>query len=268
MNYENSDTRKPGPKRKLTKFHEFHLTLLRLRLAVPAFVISDLFGVSETRVSQIVYTWINYMFEVFRPQLKWPNLQNIRKHMPSSFKRTSPRTRVIIDCTEIFIQKPRTPTAQSQTYSHYKGHNTFKSLVGVTPTGAFSFVSELWGGNVSDRYITANSGFLDLVSAGDEVMADRGFIIRYYLLERKAKLIIPPFTHKCRWGKGKRLNASEIQRTRQIAKLRIHVERAIQRLKAYKLLSGILPIILKPIASQILVVAAFLCNLSKPLVKN
>ena len=36
MNYENSDTRKPGPKRKLTKFHKFLLTLLRLKLAVPA----------------------------------------------------------------------------------------------------------------------------------------------------------------------------------------------------------------------------------------
>lgn len=121
---------------------------------------------------------------------------------------------------------------------------------------------------MSDRYITANSGFLDLITAGDEVMADRGFIIRDYLLERRAKLVIPPFTHKCKWGKGKRLNSGEIQRTRQIAKLRIHVERAIQRLKSYKLLSGILPINLKPIANQILVVAAFLCNLSKPLVKN
>ena len=50
---------------------------------------------------------------------------------------------------------------------------------------------------MSDRYITANSGFLNLVSAGDEVMADRGFITREYLFERKAKLIIPQFTNKC-----------------------------------------------------------------------
>ena len=50
---------------------------------------------------------------------------------------------------------------------------------------------------MSDRYITANSGcfFVSLVSAGDEVMADRGFITREYLLERKAKLIIPQFTN-------------------------------------------------------------------------
>lgn len=80
MNYETSEARKPGPKRKLTKFHEFLLTLLRLRLSVPAFLIGDLFGVSETRVSQVVCTWINYMSQVFKPHLKWPSLQSIKKH--------------------------------------------------------------------------------------------------------------------------------------------------------------------------------------------
>ena len=37
--------------------------------------------------------------------------------------------------TEIYIVKSRTPTAQSITYSIMN----FKSLVGITPTGAFSF---------------------------------------------------------------------------------------------------------------------------------
>jgi hypothetical protein len=35
-------------------------------------------------------------------------------------------------------------------------------------------------------------------------MADRGFVIRDLLLTRKATLKIPPFTTKCKWGKGKR----------------------------------------------------------------
>ncbi|KAK3093074.1 hypothetical protein FSP39_010734 [Pinctada imbricata] len=116
--------------------------------------------------------------------------------------------------------------------------------------------------------VSAHSGFLDKISPGDEVMADRGFVIADYLLERKAKLIMPPFTRKCSWGKGKRLTPAQIQRTREIAKLRIHVERAIQRLKCFRILSGILPLSLKPLANKILVIAAFLCNLAPPLVKN
>ena len=128
----------------------------------------------------------------------------------------------IIDCTEFFIAKQRSPTAQSLTYSSYKHHNTFKALIGISPTGAITFVSNLWGGNVSDRYITKESGFLDHVKQGDEIMADRGFPIRDLLLERKAKLIIPPFTKKCSWGKGKRLNTADVVKTRNIARFRIH----------------------------------------------
>lgn len=37
------------------------------------------------------------------------------------------------------------------------------------------FISNLWGGNVSDRYITEHCGFLDIVKPCDEVMADRFF---------------------------------------------------------------------------------------------
>lgn len=59
-------------------------------------------------------------------------------------------------------------------------------------------------------------------------MADRGFLIRDLLLKKRTTLIIPPFTKQCAWGKGKHLSASDILKTRSIA--RIHVERAIENL--------------------------------------
>lgn len=268
VNYQQAaDRKKTGPDRKLTKFNEYILTLLKLRLGLVSHFLGDLFGISNSRVSQIFITWISLLNSVLSPCIKWPSKRKVKKYMPKSFKTSFPKTRSIIDCTEIFIQKPRSPTAQHKTYSSYKSHNTFKCLVSITPEGAFSFVSDLWGGNASDRFITENSGYLDLISAGDEVMADRGFLIRDLLTERRATLVIPPFTRKCKWGKGKRLNSADIQKTRTIAKLRIHVERAIQRLKKYQILSGVLNWKYKPIANMIVKVAAFFCNLSKPLVK-
>ncbi|XP_062595324.1 uncharacterized protein LOC134256656 [Saccostrea cucullata] len=140
--YEEDNARKPGPERKLTMFHEYLLTLLRIRQDLNIGILKDIFGISESRVSKIFNTWINYMYRVFSPQIKWPSMQKIRKYMPRSFKASFPNTRVIIDCTEVFIQKPRSPTAQSQTYSNYKNHSTFKALVGITPSGAFSFISK------------------------------------------------------------------------------------------------------------------------------
>jgi hypothetical protein len=267
MNYE-KEGNKPGPKRKLSPYQEFVLTLVRLRLGLVGFILADLFGVSKSRVSQIFTSWITYLHDVVGPLIKWQTKEKNVKYMPKSFKKSFPRTRSIIDCTEFFIQKPKTPTAQSATYSSYKHHNTFKCLVSITPSGAFNFVSDLWAGNVSDRYITENSSYLDNIEPFDEVMADRGFNIRDLLTMRRATLNIPPFTHKYSWGKGKRLNANEIKKTKKIANLRIHVERAIQRLKCFRLLSNIIPLKLKPVCNQILKVAAFLCNIDKPLVKH
>ena len=188
--------------------------------------------------------------------------------MPKLFQQSFPRTRAIIDCSEIFIQRPRNPTVNARTYSSYTSHNTFKFLVSITPTGAFNFISQIWGGNTSDRYITMHSGFLDLVSQGDEIMADRGFTIRDLLTERRAYLTIPPFTRKCTWGKGKFLSVINIRKTRKIANLRIHVERAIQRLKTFKLVSQTIPWNMKSLVHPMVTVAAFFCNLQRPLVKS
>lgn len=264
---EDPNKRKSGPQRKLTRYQEFVLTLFRLRLALPTFLIANLFGISQTRVSQIFATLINYLDFVFSPQLKWPKSCRIKKFMPKCFQHLFPRTTCIIDCTEFLIEKPSSPTAQVQTYSSYKHKNTFKALVSITPTGAFSFVSDLWGGYVSDRYITQHCGILDHIKPGDEVMADRGFVIRDLMLERHATLHIPPFTKKCSWGKGKRLAPNDISKTKNIAKLRIHVERAIGRLKNFRTLANTIPYSLKPLCNQILRVTAFFCNLQKPLVK-
>ena len=35
---------------------------------------------------------------------------------------------------------PISPAAQRATWSEYKGHNMMKTLVGITPSGFFSFV--------------------------------------------------------------------------------------------------------------------------------
>lgn len=99
-------------------------------------------------------------------------------------------------------------------------------------------------------------------------MADKGFTIRDLLTKRKATLNIPPFTRKCTWGKKKRLNVNEIKQTRNIAKLRIHVERAIQRLKLFKLLGNNIPWHLKPVVNQMVKVGVFLCNLMPKLVRK
>ena len=97
----------------------------------------------------------------------------------------------------------------------------------VTPSGAISFVSKLYGGNISDRELTQRSGLLDLLEPGDSVMADRGFTITDMLNLRGVTLNIPPTKV------NDQLTPSELTTTRRIANLRIHVERAIGRIKNF-----------------------------------
>ena len=174
--------------------------------------------------------------------------------MPPTF-RPYPNTRVIIDATEFHVEKPFRPAAQKVTWSNYKQGNTFKLLVGIMPTGTITFLSKLYSGSISDLHITEKSGLLNKLEEGDDVMADRGFNIRHLLLKKKCTLNIPAFTH------GKKLSKKGVQRSRKIARLRIHVERGIRRMKTFKILSGIIPLRLRFCLDKIILIVAVLCNL-------
>ena len=106
--------------------------------------------------------------------------------MPECFRTTYPKTRVIIDCTEIKTRQPSSLVLNSQLYSSYKGTNTFKCLHGIAPHGAVTFVSPLYTGCISDVEITKLSGLLELIEADDDIMADKGFTLKKVLAEKGA----------------------------------------------------------------------------------
>ena len=75
------------------------------------------------------------------------------------------------------------------------------------------------GGHTSDKHLTENCGLLDKLLPGDLVMADRGFTIHDGVALKNAQLVIPAFT------KGKeQLDPIDVEKTRGIAHVRIHVE--------------------------------------------
>ncbi len=74
--------------------------------------------------------------------------------MPQVHKLQYPSTRVIIDATEIYVEQPRLPELQQMTFSNYKNHNTYKEIVGISPSGAVIFVTKLFRGSISDKELT------------------------------------------------------------------------------------------------------------------
>ena len=132
------------------------------------------------------------------------------------------KTTVIIDCFEVFINRPSNLLARAQTWSSCKHHNTVKVLIGITPQGTISYVSQPWGGRTSDKFLTENCGILNKLLPGDLVLADCGFTIAESVMFQQAQLAIPAFT------KGKdQLDPVDVEKTRGISNVRIHVERVI-----------------------------------------
>lgn len=248
-----------------SQFDEYLMTLIYIRKGLEIGTLADLFGVNKSYVSCATTTWINLLYKCLKRQLKWPSAETVRKYLPEDYPSQYCNTRTILDCTELFTVRPGNCTAQAATYSTYKHDNTVKILVGITPTGLISFISNVYGGTASDRHITEQE-FLEKIEPGDAIMVDRGFNITDLLLEKRAKLHIPPFTR--RDGSDRKvLTQSEIAKTREIAQLRIHVERAIERMKNYKLLENPIGINLWPLLDQLLVVVAVMCNMEALLLK-
>ena len=75
----------------------------------------------------------------------WRSRDDINRHMPEGFKKLYPSTRLILTCTQIFVQTPTSLLLQSQHYSTYKSNTTLKGLIGITPNGAICFVSSTQG---------------------------------------------------------------------------------------------------------------------------
>ena len=128
-------------------------------------------------------------------------------------------------------------------YSNYKKHSAVKFVIACTPLGSISFISKAWGGRVSDIDIVKDSGLINpnLHHHGDQILVDRGFTLQdEFAAGCGVGLITPNFT------KGKKqLSAKEVEASRQITSVRVHVERAIGLIKSrYKILDCVLPLTL------------------------
>ncbi|XP_070390159.1 uncharacterized protein [Dermacentor albipictus] len=260
-----------GGRNALTKFQEFLVTLIRLRLGVPVQDLAYRFCVSQATVTRILERWLDVMHIRLSKLVEWPDREELQLTMSMCFRRAFGTTvAVIIDCFEVFLERPSSVLPRCQTWSRYKHHNTVKYLIGIAPQGSITYISKGWGRRTSDKLLTERCGIQNNLQPGDTVLADRGFTIADAVGIHCAQLEVRAFT------KGERqLTAWEVEKTRKIANVRIHVKRVIGLLRRkYAILSSIIPIELVMVRSgdtaaqleKIVTVCAALTNLCKSVV--
>ncbi|CAN7951069.1 unnamed protein product [Ixodes pacificus] len=254
---------KLGRPRSLPPHDELFLVLVRLRLGLLEKDLAYRFGISVSTVSRLCITWISYLYLYLSELPLWATRQEVDEDMPPAFKEKYPTTRVILDATEIKCQVPSSLVLQSASFSTYKSTNTFKGLVGISPDGAVTFVSQLFLGSMSDKECVRQSGFLERsFDENDSVMADKGFLISELLAKINVQLNIPPFL-----GQGT-FTETQVKETESIASLRIHVERRIQRIKSFHIFDRAIPLSLGPVVNEIWTICTILTNFQSPLLRQ
>ena len=103
---------------------------------------------------------------------------------------------------------------------------------------------------------------LDKILPGDVVLGDRGFNIHDLCAERGAYAEIPHFLDG-------RPGFEEVEdaRNKLLSRSRVHVERFNERIKKFRIISGVVPLYLAPLISQIVFITCCLANFKGPLCK-
>ncbi|XP_070552185.1 uncharacterized protein [Ptychodera flava] len=223
---------KCGPKRQLQPSDEFFLTLVKLKQGSANEDLAERFGLSDSTVSRIWLTYLKLMRQVLEKLPKWLSSRKHKKYMAESFRTLYSSVVTILDCTEFEVERASDFEVQAAMYSDYKSRCTAKALVGLSPSGIPNFISDLMEGSISDNSITMKSGLLQKLKKGDAIMADKGWTNKKALAQHGVRLVTPHFLKK-----KQQFEIPELVESVSIARVRIHVERCIGRIKQWNILS-------------------------------
>ncbi|XP_062571986.1 uncharacterized protein LOC134233943 [Saccostrea cucullata] len=143
-----------GKQSFLSKFQKLVMVLMRLKLNLPVSYLAEKFRLSSGSISRIFLSTLHVLHCKLHPLIYWPTQDERRLTMPMGFrKHFGLKVAIIIDCFELFIERPSNLEARAQTWSSYKHHNTVKFLIGISPQGVISFISKGYGGRSYDKHI-------------------------------------------------------------------------------------------------------------------
>ena len=239
-----SDTQKKcGKQRSLSPEEELFMVLSRLRCRFLGQDLAHRYGISPSHLSRIWTTWITFLHQRLRAMPIWPSREFVDSNMPACFEDEFPNTRVIIDCTEFYIEKPSSFRSQLVTFSI---SIIAKGLLGISTSG-YPSLFYMWGESVVHVTVEFLICWMVISNGRFDIQGDLPTGVTN----------IPPFLN------GIQLTLEE---TVSIS-ARIHVERAIAGIKNYRLLHQVIPLSMASDLDKIWGVCSYLTLFLPPHVK-
>lgn len=249
-------------RQKITLENNLLIFLIKMKCGLTFSALSVLFKVHRSTISRIFYSTLDYLSLACKNFVYWPEREIVDETMPSVFKPEYSKCRVIIDATEFVVEKPPTIEQRVQFYSHYKKGFRIKVVIGCLPNGFICLVSKCHGGRASDAQITVSCDLMKHLEPGDVVIGDKGFPHLKTIIDESGKdvlLVMPPFLH------NEYFTEEEVETTYKVAKVRIHIERIMQRIRTWRIVEKFTFEML-PYADKIIFMACVLVNLQPPII--
>lgn len=153
---------------RLTLKDEMLLTLIKIRRNFDDMHLATIYNINTSYVSRLLAIWIPFLAKMLESWIMWV----LRfEQQPVPCFALFPRCVGVLDCFELYIEKPGSKLEQQAYWSEYKHHHTVKFLVCVAPNGTIMYLSPAYGGRTSDNEIVKNSneGFLRNLMHGDQL---------------------------------------------------------------------------------------------------
>lgn len=225
--------------------------------------ISSLFEISPGSCSRAFTSTIPLIREALQCVVYFPSVEEIRLSLPTCLKKDA--VRGVLDCIEINIQIPKCTNCRHSTYSCYKQSETTKFLYCITPGGLISFVSKAYSGNSTDTFIFHNENLINQFDYGDAIIVDKGFLIEEEAKSKGIKLIRP----KSLQSNQMQFNEADVITVNtKVAVVRVHVERVIDKMKMFKIISGTVEYDMLPYIDDFVLIVASIVNMSVPILKK
>lgn len=241
------------------------LVLRRIRLNEVYCLLSLYLGISISTLSETFRLCLGTVSACMKELLHDPGKAANLRNLPVGYRMNFDKVTHILDAFEVEIQRPSNAKHRAITWSSYKHGPTLKYLISITPDCFCNYVSRGYGGRNSDIGMVKDCGLLEEFRHGNSVLADRGFKSLEALLEPQGvDLQRPPSTYA-----GKALSLDDCVKGRQIASVRIHVERYIGRLRQFQIIKPHAVVCTKmvPLVDHCVIIACGLTNLGVPLIK-
>ncbi|CAG2200869.1 unnamed protein product [Mytilus edulis] len=246
------------------------LTLFKLRHNFTFIDLGYRFCLSKIKAKNIFCAWLYQISDRFQEVYTWPHRETLKAQVPRHFHQNFPSTFVLLKRIKSKFSRKRTGLilAACQEMWLLRNQKTRHGILAVDPRGSVIGCSDWFEGNLSDSDLFENCGLKrQLVTLmnngkldnGDGILCE-GLDIEKDINEIGLKLNNVAFM-KCDISD----QLKTMLQTQHVQNHKILVDKAVNRLKKFRIISQTVPTSLSASCDKIFQVTAFLTNFQPPL---